>query len=68
MGWYGHVERMSEERLMKQIYRAEVDRTRGSGKPRPIWRDNVGKVLGERSMTILRDACKIEKGVGVYGR
>ena len=52
MRWYGHMERMSEERLVKRIYRAGVDGMRGRGRPRTRWHDGVRKVIGERGMTI----------------
>ena len=32
--WFGHVERMKGERLMKKIYRAEVEGNRRRGRPR----------------------------------
>ena len=31
--WFGHVERMEGERLVKKIYRAEVEGNRGRGRP-----------------------------------
>ena len=41
----GHMDRMSEERLLvKRIYLAEVEGTRGSGRPRNRWCDVVRKV------------------------
>ena len=32
--WFGHVERMEGERLVKKICRAEVEGNRGRGRPR----------------------------------
>ena len=49
---YEHMEKMSEERLVKRIYIAEGERTRGSGRPRTRWRDGVRRVLGDKGMTI----------------
>ena len=31
--WFGHVERMEGERLVKKIYRAEVEGNRGRDRP-----------------------------------
>ena len=41
MRWYGHMERMMEERLVKRIYRAGVGGTRGRGRPRTRWHVGV---------------------------
>ena len=54
MRWYGQIERMSEQRLMKEIRRAGMDGTRGTGRLRTIRHDGMIKVLGERDMTILQ--------------
>ena len=50
--WYGHMDRMSEERLVKRISRAEENRAIGRGRSRTRWRNGVRKVLGEKDMTI----------------
>ena len=31
--WFGHVERMGEERLVKRMYQANVEGNTGSGRP-----------------------------------
>ena len=31
--WFGHVEKMGEERLVKRVYRANVEGNRGTGRP-----------------------------------
>ena len=31
--WFGHVERMGDERLTKKVYKSEVDGVRGRGRP-----------------------------------
>ena len=36
--WFGHVERVSESRLTKGIYKADVSGNTGRGRPRrPYW-------------------------------
>ena len=63
--WFGHVERMGEERLLKRVYRANVEGNRGRGRPQRRWRDEVkglllGRGLNEREGMRLareRDAC-----------
>ena len=45
--WFGHVERMEEERLTKQIYSAKVEGCRGRGRPRHTFQDQIDRVLSE---------------------
>ena len=40
MRWFGHVERMDDERLTKCIYREK-------GRPRKIWLDQIGEIVKE---------------------
>ena len=59
--WFGHLERMGEERLVKRVYRANVEGNRGRGRPQRRWRDEVkylllGRWLNEREgMRLARD-------------
>ncbi|CAK1595006.1 unnamed protein product [Parnassius mnemosyne] len=58
--WFGHVERMSEDRMVKKIYRAKVNIKRCRGRPRLTLEDHVSKLLEEgrvKSTRILRRAC-----------
>ena len=48
--WYGHLERMSGERVTKKIYRGEVLGLRPQGRPRFRWMDCVRKDLREWGM------------------
>ena len=34
LNWFGHMERMEEERLNKRIYREELESTRGRSRPK----------------------------------
>ena len=34
LSWFGHVERMSDERMAKKIYDGKVSGKRGMGRPR----------------------------------
>ena len=50
--WFGHVERMEGERLVKKIYRAEVEGNRRRGRPRRRWMDAVKGCLSKRGLSI----------------
>jgi hypothetical protein len=39
--WFGHVERMDERRLTKEIYEAEVGGNAGRGRPRRTFVDQT---------------------------
>ena len=39
--WFGHVERIDNERLMKEVMNAKVDGRRARGRPRFGWMDGV---------------------------
>ena len=50
--WFGHVERMGEEKLVKREHRANVAGNRGRERPQRRWRDEVKDLLfaiGERA-------------------
>ena len=50
--WFGHVERMDEERLVKRVMNADVEGNRPRGRPKFGWMDGVRKALGGRGMTV----------------
>ena len=47
--WFGHVERMDNERLLKKVMNAKVDRS-ARGRPRFGWMDGVKRALNDRRM------------------
>ncbi len=50
--WFGHVERMEEERLVMKITRSDVRGVRPRGRPRMTWMDSVKRALGARGMSV----------------
>ena len=50
--WFGHVERMGEERLARRVYDSDVRGLRGRGRPRKCWIDGVREVLERKGLDI----------------
>ena len=48
--WWGHVQRMGDDRLPKQILESCVGGKRGRGRPRRRWEDSVGNDLDVRDI------------------
>ena len=47
--WFGHVERMEENRILKKVLYMNFERTRLTGRPRNRWQDEVkedGRLVG----------------------
>ena len=47
--WFGHVERMDNERLLKKVMNAKVDGRSARGRYRFGWMDGVKRALNDRS-------------------
>ena len=58
--WFGHVERMGDERLTKKVYKSEVDGERPVGRPRCRWIDGVKAALDVRKIGLAtaRSTCR----------
>ena len=50
--WFGHVERMDNERLLKKVMNAKADGRSARGRPRFGWMDGVKRALNDRRMDI----------------
>src|ERR1043166_8645318 len=43
--WFGHVERMTDEELLKRVYVGRVDGKHGRGRPRKSWLQQMDRYL-----------------------
>ena len=50
--WFGHVERMDNEQLLKKVMNAKVDGRSARGRPRFGWMDKVKRALNDWRMYI----------------
>ena len=50
--WFGHVERMGDERLVKRVYESEVTGVRRRGRPRKSWMNGVKEALERKGLNI----------------
>ena len=50
--WFGHVERMSEERMARKVYNSTVIGMRQRGRPFRVWMDVVNEGLDKRTLTL----------------
>ena len=50
--WFGHVERMEDDRLARKVYESEMQGPRCRGRPRKGWMDGVKEVLSKRGLNI----------------
>ena len=51
MRWLGHVERVSEERVVKRLYQNTAEGSRSVGRPRLRWMDDVREDLRRMGVT-----------------
>ena len=50
--WFGHVERMDNERMLKKVMNAKVDGRSARGRPRFGWMDGIKRALNDRRMDV----------------
>ena len=50
--WFGHVERVEEERIAKKVYVGECAGSRLVGRPRKRWNDSVKDCLKNRGLDV----------------
>ena len=50
--WFGHIERMEDDRLVKKIYKSEARGVRPRGRPQLGWMDSVKKSLNDLRLSL----------------
>ena len=62
--WFGHVERMERDRIVKSVYVGECAGSRLVGRERKRWTDTVKECLKKRALDVrqarrmMQDKCK----------
>ena len=49
--WFGHLTRVNQRRLVKKVFKGEIEGERGRGRPGKRWVDGVKEVLRELGLT-----------------
>ena len=50
--WFGHVERIGDERMAERVYESNVRSVRRRGRPRKCWMDELKEVLARKGLNI----------------
>lgn len=50
--WFGHMERMDDERLVKKVMNSRMNGSRPRGRPRYGWMDGVKRALSDRGVSV----------------
>jgi len=48
--WYGHVQRMEEGRLRKEVMKWSLPGRRKSGRPKATWAEAIRGLMGEKGL------------------
>ncbi|MFA0954716.1 RNA-directed DNA polymerase, partial [Klebsiella pneumoniae] len=59
--WFGHVGRMSDDRIVKQVYKNRIDGKRAKGRPRATWNDMIERCLVTRKVVSRKNKRKCMK-------
>lgn len=51
LSWWGHMQRMSNNRQVKRIWEARTPTRRKRGRPRETWDGTIGKILAKKGKT-----------------
>ena len=60
LGWFGHVERMGDERMAKRVHESNVRGVRIRGYPRTFWMDGMKEVLARKGLNIQEEKVSVQ--------
>ena len=66
--WYGHVQRMTEERLPKIALKWMPKQKRARGRPKKNWMEGIKKAMNERNLNEGQSEDRKEMSLGVGQR
>jgi Reverse transcriptase (RNA-dependent DNA polymerase)/Endonuclease-reverse transcriptase len=61
--WFGHVERMGDERIAKMVYKGKIEGRRTKGRPRSTWSGMIEKNLKKRNVLSKKNKRTCMKGI-----
>jgi hypothetical protein len=61
--WFGHVERMGDERIAKQVLNGSLEGVRGRGRPKDEWLCVVDKCLKSKNIRSIKCKRKCQKSI-----
>jgi len=61
ISWLGHLERMEEDRMPKNIFTQELERTRRWGRPRKRWKEEIERDLQMLGVRRWRELVAVRK-------
>ena len=56
--WFGHVNRMDDNRIAKSVYHAKTQGKRPKGRPRRKWDEEIEEALWEKNLTFIEGSRK----------
>lgn len=51
LSWWGHLNRMNNERPAKQIWEAKIQKRKKRGRPEQTWNNTITEIINERGRT-----------------
>ena len=58
--WFGHVNRMNDDRIAKSVYSAKTQGKRPRGRPRRKWEEDIKEALKKRNLSFLDGSRKCQ--------